>query len=168
MSGSTAFNEVSRSSLLLALHPEDMDRRVLVRGKGNLCPEPSAFEFYLKEVKLETPNGDVVKPVAVDTSSIATTDLTKDDLIGDDKTLESMSKIDEAKALLPKLLPNDGQWHEAKPLLTQAKDEYMLDRRLMWRAAKVVGIMHRREESFQPKVLWKWPLTVSVKRSGKR
>ena len=62
MSGTTAFNEVSRSSLLLALHPEDEDRRVVVRGKGNLCPEPAAFEFYLKEFSIVTDGGVLKGP----------------------------------------------------------------------------------------------------------
>jgi hypothetical protein len=35
VSGSHAFNASSRSSLLLAEDPDDEDRRVLVRGKGN-------------------------------------------------------------------------------------------------------------------------------------
>ena len=35
VSGASAFNAVSRSSLLLAAHPDNEDRRVLVRGKGN-------------------------------------------------------------------------------------------------------------------------------------
>jgi hypothetical protein len=41
VSGSVAFNAVSRSSLLLAEHPQDEERRVLVRGKGNLSKIPS-------------------------------------------------------------------------------------------------------------------------------
>ncbi len=48
VSGSHAFNAVSRSSLLLTKHPEDTDRRVLVRGKGNLSVPPRSFEFSIK------------------------------------------------------------------------------------------------------------------------
>jgi hypothetical protein len=44
MSGSIAFNAISRSSLLLAEHPDEADRRVLVRGKGNLSVTPPAVE----------------------------------------------------------------------------------------------------------------------------
>jgi AAA domain len=47
VSGASAFNAVSRSSLLLAEHPEDADRRVIVRGKGNLSATPTAIEFTL-------------------------------------------------------------------------------------------------------------------------
>jgi len=45
LSGSHQFNALSRSSLLLAAHPDDRERRVLVRGKGNLCAAPRSFEF---------------------------------------------------------------------------------------------------------------------------
>lgn len=48
VSGSHAFNASSRSSLLLATHPEDEDRRVLVRGKGNLSAAPRSLEFEIE------------------------------------------------------------------------------------------------------------------------
>ena len=53
VSGSHAFNASSRSSLLLAPHPEDEDRRILVRGKGNLSAAPPAFEFSIRGRELE-------------------------------------------------------------------------------------------------------------------
>jgi hypothetical protein len=53
VSGSDAFNALSRSSLLLAQHPDDADRRVLVRGKGNLSAAPPSFEFSLEGRELE-------------------------------------------------------------------------------------------------------------------
>ena len=53
VSGSHAFNALSRSSLLLAQHPEDEDRRVLTRGKGNLSAAPPSFEFTIEGRDLE-------------------------------------------------------------------------------------------------------------------
>jgi len=53
ISGSHAFNASSRSSLLLAAHPDDEDRRVLVRGKGNLSAAPPSFEFAIEGRDLE-------------------------------------------------------------------------------------------------------------------
>lgn len=53
VSGSHAFNASSRSSLLLAQHPEDEDRRILVRGKGNLSAAPPSFEFSIEGRELE-------------------------------------------------------------------------------------------------------------------
>jgi hypothetical protein len=45
LAGSHQFNAVSRSSLLLGADPDDQDRRVLVRGKGNHSAAPRSFEF---------------------------------------------------------------------------------------------------------------------------
>jgi hypothetical protein len=53
VSGSFAFNASSRSSLLLAPDPDDEDRRVLVRGKGNLSAAPPSFEFEIEGRDLE-------------------------------------------------------------------------------------------------------------------
>jgi hypothetical protein len=53
VSGSHAFNALSRSSLLLAQHPDDEHRRVLVRGKGNLSAPPPSFEFTIEARDLE-------------------------------------------------------------------------------------------------------------------
>lgn len=47
ISGTHAFNASSRSSLLLAAHPSDANRRVLVRGKGNLAAVPPSIEFEI-------------------------------------------------------------------------------------------------------------------------
>jgi hypothetical protein len=49
ISGTPAFNALSRSSLLVAEHPTESDRTVVVRGKGNYSIEPPAFEFRIEE-----------------------------------------------------------------------------------------------------------------------
>lgn len=53
VAGAPAFNSVSRSSLLLAQHPEDENLRVLVRGKGNLSQPPPAIEFQIAEHRFD-------------------------------------------------------------------------------------------------------------------
>ena len=66
VSGSHAFNASSRSSLLLAPHPEDEDRRVLVRGKGNLSAAPPSFEFAIEGRDLEINGHAFSLPVLAD------------------------------------------------------------------------------------------------------
>lgn len=63
VSGSHAFNASSRSSLLLAEHPDDEDRRVLVRGKGNLSVAPPSFEFAIEGCDLEINGHEFSLPV---------------------------------------------------------------------------------------------------------
>lgn len=47
VSGTPAFNALSRSSLLVARHPHEDGRVVVVRAKGNYSAEPPAFEFRI-------------------------------------------------------------------------------------------------------------------------
>jgi hypothetical protein len=49
MAGSPQFNALSRSSLLLANHPEDKDRRLVVAGKQNYSRAASTHSFELAE-----------------------------------------------------------------------------------------------------------------------
>lgn len=75
VSGSVAFNAVSRSSLLLAEHPDDDTRRVLVRGKGNLSALPQAVEFSIESYRFEANGHEFNVPRASDfTTSALTTD----------------------------------------------------------------------------------------------
>ena len=55
VSGTSAFNALSRSSLLVAKHPHDDDRRVAVRPKGNYSAEPPGFEFRIEQVTVDIP-----------------------------------------------------------------------------------------------------------------
>ena len=48
VAASHQFNAVSRSSLLLAEHPDDDTRRVLARGKGNLTGPLPLLEFVIR------------------------------------------------------------------------------------------------------------------------
>ena len=81
VSGSFAFNASSRSSLLLAEHPEDGERRILVRGKGNLSAPPPGIEFRIVGEKLQI-NGftfDVPKVVDLQITEIGIDDVLKGD-----------------------------------------------------------------------------------------
>lgn len=78
VSGSHAFNASSRSSLLLAAHPDDRDRRVLVRGKGNLSAAPPAFEFAIAGCGLNINGHDFSLPVVTDEGD---TDLSIEDVV---------------------------------------------------------------------------------------
>jgi hypothetical protein len=66
ISGSHAFNASARSSLLVAAHPYDEDRRVLVRGKGNLSAAPRSFEFAIAGRELELNGHGFSLPILAD------------------------------------------------------------------------------------------------------
>jgi hypothetical protein len=155
VSGASAFNAVSRSSLLLAEHPEDDSRRVLVRGKGNLSATPEAIEFTLDGHRF-TANGHAFDvPVARDFTPGT---LTVDDLIGDTTAVREHSKTRDAAEIIEALLPADGDWHSAKPIFEACAGE-QIDERTVQRAKQRLRLAHRRASTFHAPVEWRWPTT---------
>jgi hypothetical protein len=53
VAGSHQLNAVSRSSLLIVADPDDENRRVVVRGKGNHSAAPRSFEFAIAAEAVE-------------------------------------------------------------------------------------------------------------------
>jgi AAA domain len=66
VAGSHQFNAVSRSSLLIAEHPHDPRRRVLIRGKGNLSMRPDPLEFEIKSCAFQLNGALFDQPIATD------------------------------------------------------------------------------------------------------
>jgi hypothetical protein len=154
VAGSSAFNAVSRSSLLLAQHPEDEDRRVLCRGKGNLSAMPDAVEFALTGEKFEANGHTFNVPKA---TGFIVGDVTIDELI--DKTGERTvehSKVAEAAEIIEALLPKDGEWHPAADIY-QACEADEIEKRTVQRAMKRLALDHRRASTFQAPSEWRWP-----------
>jgi hypothetical protein len=118
VSGSVAFNALSRSSLLLAEHPENPDRRVLVRGKGNLSATPPAVEFTIESHRFSANEHEFNVPRAAD---FTTSSLTADDLLDAPATtaLAGEDRI-AARELILKVLA-DGDWHEAGLVIAECK-----------------------------------------------
>jgi hypothetical protein len=155
ISGAPAFNSVSRSSLLLAQHPDDESVRVLVRGKGNLSETPAAVEFRLAEHRFSANGHEFRVPLAQD---FRAGDLTVDDLIDKNGGDTEHSKVADACEIIEALLPRDGVWHPAK----QVKDacaEDGLDDRTVKRAKARLGLEHRRTQTFPAATEWRWPST---------
>lgn len=113
VSGAPAFNSVSRSSLLLAQHPDDETLRVLVRGKGNLSQAPEAIEFQIAEHRFSANGHEFKVPLA---QGFHVGELTVEDLIGDGTATADRSRVAEACEIIDALLPRDGEWHLARPI----------------------------------------------------
>jgi AAA domain len=120
IAGAPAFNSVSRSSLLLAQHPEDESLRALVRGKGNLSQPPAAIEFQIAGHRFTANGHQFNVPLA---QGFHVGDLTVDDLIGSDAVKNDHSKVADAAEIIEALLPCDGQWHAAKPIYEACAEE---------------------------------------------
>jgi hypothetical protein len=154
MSGTVAFNSVSRCSQLLGQHPDDKEVRVLVRGKGNYSKAPEALEFEIASHTFEANGYTFDVPLASDFT--VSNDLTVEDLLGKDAASKQFSGVAEACDIIETLLPHDGDWHPAKPIL-EACIRNDINERTAQRAKVKLGLVHTREKAFQAPVLWRWP-----------
>jgi AAA domain len=160
VAGSSAFNAVSRSSLLLADDPDHDGRKVLVRGKGNLAAAPAAITFAIESYEFKANGKRFNVPVAVDFADGGT--LTANELIATTQQKEresrSVTKKHSVEELIRELLPQDGKWHRAKPIISKC-EEANFTRRTVYRAAEKLGLEHRRKSEFKSRSEWRWPAT---------
>jgi hypothetical protein len=155
IAGAPAFNAVSRSSLLLAQHPDDETMRVLVRGKGNLSQTPPAVEFQIGEHSFGANGHEFKVPLA---QGFHVGDLTVEDLIGTESAVKEHSKVADAAEIVAALLPRDGGWHPAKPIYEACAGED-IDERTVKRAKVRLELEHRRAQTFPASTEWRWPAT---------
>jgi len=160
VAGAPAFNAVSRSSLLLAEHPEDEHRRVIVRGKGNLSQKPEPVEFEITGYLFEANGFEFKGPLA---TSFTHSDLDIDQLIGDDSNRAEISKISDACEIIEALLPKDGGWHPARPIFEACAADGLdgIPEHTVKRAKARLKLEHRRD-GFQAPVDWRWPVKTPV------
>ena len=139
--------------MISAVHPEDPERRIFVRGKGNLSAIPTPISFRLKSHKF-TANGHVFSvPLAV---GFERSELTAQDLVEatEQKRVKPESKQDSCRALISQLLPRDGKWHSCEPIYEACRAAELNDRTIN-RAKLDLGLQHRRVGS-PPVVEWRW------------
>lgn len=154
VAGSSAFNAVSRSSLLLADDPDNEGGKVLVRGKGNLSAAPDAIQFEIASHKFEA-NGHTFNVPRVENVEDGG-DITADDLIAAlSKPKLRESKIAQAESLIQRLLPADGEWHESRPIIEAGVAAGTTERTLR-RAKDTLLIEDKRGATFPARVLWRW------------
>jgi len=151
VAGSPAFNAVSRSSLLVAEHPEDRDLRVLVRGAGNLSKEPKALEFKIVSHHFRANGLDFNVPLV---TGVELGELTIDDLVKPDAA-DLHSKINDACEIIEALLPRDDDWHPAVDIYKAAEGEGIGERTVK-RAKERLDIEHKRTATFPASTLWRW------------
>jgi hypothetical protein len=157
VSGSSAFNAVSRSSLLLAAHPEDEDKRVLVRGKGNLSELPTAISFDIHSLKFVYNNKKFSVPHV---RNFEKCDITVDDLIAATHNHSNAkqymeSKQRECEALIGSLFPRDGQWHASKPIIDSCEEAGHIYKEI-GRAKEKLKIAYRRTQKREGTTEWMW------------
>ncbi len=154
VAGSSAFNAVSRSSLLLAQHPDYSDKRVLVRGKGNLSKQPMPLEFAIESHEFEVSGNDFNVPRACrfGPSEVSVEDL----IVATAAPPKANTQVGNARATIAALLPRDSRWHPSKPIFEACEDDG-IETRTVKRAKQGLRIEDRRTQSFPSTVQWRWP-----------
>lgn len=154
ISGTPAFNALSRSSLLAARHPTEPGRTVLVRGKGNYSEPPPAFDFTIERQELTLGKGKQRRIVTTSRiTDVRETDLTADDLLDDRQPRRrDDSKAAHARRLLSELFA-DGKERNAGQVQKELYDEHKLSTRTVGDAATALGFK-KRQEGFPAQWFW--------------
>jgi hypothetical protein len=154
VSGSHAFNALSRSSLLIAEDPDHPGERVVVRGKGNLASSPAAIRFRIESRTFMANGYEFNVPRAVDFTNGGK--LTADDLLATTRATNAETQIGSAEALLEDLLRPTGDWRPVQEIYAACAAEGFNERTVKY-AKKRLGIEHKRESKKGGSTLWRWP-----------
>lgn len=152
ISGTPAFNALSRSSLLVARHPEDETRVAVVRAKGNYSVEPPAVEFRIEEHQLAVGGRTITTSRITDVRETA---LTQADVLDGRSTSGQASIAAEARQLLSEMFPAGAEPRPAKDVLGQMDAEGFTKRQAQ-DARKALGLKTWKSDEFQGGYWWGW------------
>jgi hypothetical protein len=153
ISGSHQFNGVSKSSLIVAKHPEGPEeRRVVASGKGNYSRRPTSLEFKIEGRSPRIGGVEIKTSVAVD---FVSSPLTADDLSAAAKP-EATSKAAQAREYIAQQL-DDHEPHDAGPIIAHLKDMLGLDDRAIRKAREAVGAVSEAKPEYQGGHAWRLP-----------
>jgi hypothetical protein len=164
VSGTPAFNALSRCSLLVAHHPNEPGRVVVVRAKGNYSVEPPAFEFRIEE--REVLGAELITTSRI--TGVRETGLRADDVLDSaGSRQQENSNAGKARAMLSELLPN-GTPRRAAEILEIMKAHGFTERQAQ-SSREDLGFKTWKEDRFQG--TWTWgtkPLEVISVKSRKQ
>jgi hypothetical protein len=151
MQGSTAFNQVSRSSLWVTRFPEgEENERVILVGKSNYAVTGNPMEFKILPVEIDTDDGPMEVSRALFNG--------KQSEVQMDEVIASLSERAPAKkAGLDKLVKD--LLSEGPRLAREVTDECMSQGygyRSVLRARDRLGIEVQRTKTVPPEVWWHW------------
>jgi AAA domain len=166
LSGTPAFNAISRSSLLVARNPNDSERVVAVRPKGNYNEEPPAFDFGIEPHNFYKP-GKKGNRTLLKVSRIY--DGKDNPMIRASNVLDKQSvreredsKANIAKAVLKQMF-SDGQPRPAAEVIAEIKTMHDINEKLISTAAAELGL-HKWQEGFPS--TWMWSPNGRVRRGA--
>jgi hypothetical protein len=137
--GSIAFVAAARIVLCLAPDPDDADRRVLARLKGNLGPPPPSLAFRLPDGRIEWEPS----PVTLDAETI----LRPAERDREDQT--------DARDVIKQLLADEDAWPMYAEQVLAVGEAHGISERTMRRTARKMGIQPKRI-GFGEQGRWVW------------
>ncbi len=152
MNGTPAWNQLSRSGLLLAKHPTDLTRRALVVAKHNYSEGAPCFEFSIKAASFKTDDGELIEQSCVaDWDESA---LTEDDLLaGASGGTITVSKADQGRDYIEDRL--NGAEVPSQVLKKELKEKFGIGEREAKRLAADMDLTVRRGEEFPARTYWR-------------
>lgn len=164
ISGTPAFNALSRSSLLVAPHPEEQGRVVVVRPKGNYSAEPQAFEFRIEERALAVQERHIVTSRITD---LRETTLSKDEVLdGQTNRRRTDSTAGQARGALSKMFADESTVLPAKQVLDRMIAEGFPERTTQ-KARAELGLLTWKD-GYQGAQLWGYQAGKSKMRKRRR
>ena len=159
---SQAFTAIPRVGLLVAWHPEDVEkpeatrRRVLIRGKGNLGRDPGALEFKIVGRQFKHDDETVQeREVVVD---VRPSTVTKADLFGKDRQ-QKPTKIEQAMDVI-RLHLGFGAWTEAASIRERLEEQGLNHNSTVNEATKRLHVEKTNKLSGKAQGPWYWRLPI--------
>jgi hypothetical protein len=162
--GSHQYGAVARGSIFLFQDPDEPGRTLLVHEKSNHAKRPNALTFQIDTYQFRKNGREFQGPLAVDMRDGG--ELSASEVIAavaeQRKAEQNPTKTAALETLLRELLPNDGAWHLATPLMKACVEAGHAERNVT-RARNKLGIMHRRRPGVVPAPTeWRWPTTAAT------
>jgi hypothetical protein len=162
--GSHQYGAVARGSIFLFEDPDEPGRTLLVHEKSNHAKRPNALTFEIATYRFRKNGREFQGPLAVDMRDGGELSASEaiEAVAEQRKAEQNPTKTAALATLLRELLPNDGEWHLASPLMKKCIEAGHPERGVT-RARNSLGIMHRRRPGTVPAPTeWRWPTTMAT------
>lgn len=155
---SAKFTGVSRSSLLLAEHPDDVDYRVLALGKSNYASvhdvESRQFRIVSERMRVGKQTITTSRVGGLEYSPFSVEELIEKSMKSD--RYKKDSKAEAIRVLIKQAL-KDKQWHLAQDVYDLCEEHGFEVKRSIRRAKEDLSVEARRVDEYQGGWEWKLP-----------
>jgi AAA domain len=160
---SGVFTQLPRLGLLFGYHPEDLElpqdqqRRVILRGKGNIGRNPGALSFRIAERFLEWGDDDPDPEGIGYITDVQPCTVTERELLATKRrdADRPTTKVQQAEGLIGMAL-RDGAWHPAKPIRAQLERLKLNNNGVVNQAKVNLGVKSRQQETGAASPPWEW------------